>query len=292
MFDLSVMEIIIFVLAVLCYAVAGVVSAVQVVGEGQKYRSLLLVLVVVAILLEGGVLGLRAVEIKAFPLTGLFESMIALTMVFGVVCVIFSITISQVWFSSIMVWVILAVILMAGIVAEPASEPALVAATPWAIAHGAAMVLGAASVMFATANAVLYLIGSYKLKHKRVMKVLGRMPSIETLGQMNLSGIKVGFVLISVGLVVGIGLVFMLKTGLVHWLTDWKVMSIFALWLLMAVMLVLNRMSLLRDRTRAYITILAFALVLFAIIGVAVIGVTQHEFSFYGDAPVLIVRYG
>ena len=291
MLDLSAVEIVLFVLAVLCYAVAGVVSVVQVVGEGRKHRSLLLSLVVVAIVLEGGVLGLRAAEIKAFPLTGLFESMLALTMVFGAVYVVFSVTISQVWFSSIMVWVILAVILMAGIVAEPASEPALVAATPWAIAHGAAMVLGAAAVMFATANAVLYLLGSYRLKQKRVMKVLGRMPNIETLGRMNLSGLKVGFVLISVGLVVGMGLVCLLKTGIVHWLTDWKVMSIIALWLLMAVMLVLNRMSLLRDRTRAYITILAFALVLFATVVVAVIGVTQHEFSLGEDCAAAILRY-
>ena len=289
MLSLSAVEIVLFVLAILCYAVAGVASVVQVVGEGRKYRLLLPFLVVLAIFLEGGVLVLRAVEIKAFPLTGLFESMIALTMVFGVVYLVFSITIRQIWFSSIMVWVILAVILMAGIVAEPASEPALVAATPWAIAHGAAMVLGAAAVMFATANAVLYLLGSYRLKQKRVMKVLGRMPSIETLGRMNLSGLRVGFVLISVGLVVGIVLVCLLKTGIVHWLTDWKVMSIVALWLLIAVMLVLNRMSLLRDRTRAYITILAFGLVLFATVVVAVIGVTRHEFPAEkaGSSPVV-----
>ena len=71
-----------------------------------------------------------------------------------------------------MVWVILAIILMAGTVAKPASEPHAVAATPWAIAHAIAMILGGAAIMFATASAILYLFGSYKLKHKKVLQVL------------------------------------------------------------------------------------------------------------------------
>ena len=62
-------------------------------------------------------------------------------------------------------------------------------------------------------------------------------------------------------------------------------------YLLMAAMLVLNRMALLGDRTRAYITILAFALVLFATVVVAVIGVTRHKFPSEEEGPAPIVRY-
>ena len=120
----------------------------------------------------------RAAEIKAIPLTGLFESMIVLTIVFGLVYLFLSLAIRQVWFGSIMAWAILAMILLTGIVAKPASEPLAIAATPWAIVHGIMMVLSGASIAFATASALLYLLSNRKLKQKRLTQVLGRVPNL------------------------------------------------------------------------------------------------------------------
>lgn len=141
------------------------------------------------------------------------------------------------------------------------------------------MILGAASVLFAAANAALYLLGRHRLKNKQVTRVLGRMPDIETLSRMNLYGLKFGFVLFSIGLAGGTGLVRLLGTGILHWLADGKVITVIALWLVLAVVLLLNHRSRLGDRTRAYVTIFALALVLFAVLGVTVIGGTIHEFS-------------
>ncbi len=280
MSDLSLPELLLFVLSVLCYVGAGVLSIIRLIGDRSRYGRLLTALILLAVALAGGVLGLRAAEIRAFPLTSLFESMLLLTIVFGLLYLVFSAFLRQVWFSSVMIWVILAVILMAGVVAEPASQAhTAAAATPWAITHGAAMILGAASVLFAAANAALYLLGRHRLKNKQVTRVLGRMPDIETLSRMNLYGLKFGFVLFSIGLAGGTGLVRLLGTGILHWLADGKVITVIALWLVLAVVLLLNHRSRLGDRTRAYVTIFALALVLFAVLGVTVIGGTIHEFS-------------
>jgi len=271
-------EIIVFLSAVLIHLVAAIVGILQLLADGRKYKRFLSPLVSVAVALEVVILIFRGVALKAIPLTGLFESMIVLTIVFGLIYLFFSIAIVQVWFGSVMAWVILTMIVMAGIVARPASEPDALAATPWAVAHGIAMILGGASIIFATASAFLSLLGRGKLKRKEVMQVLGKVPNIEKLERMNLFGVRAGFVLLTIGLVSGFGLAFMLGKGLFAWLVDGKVVSIIVAWILLGIILVSNRLFLLKGKMRAYLTAVVFVLVLFAILGVTILGATQHNF--------------
>ncbi len=283
MLELPIKEIIIFVSIVMLYLAAAILGVVQLSSGGDKYRRLVLPVVSLAICLEAVLLIFRAVEIQAVPLTGLFESMIVLTIVFGLVFLFFSIAIREVWFASVMVWVILLMILLAGVVAKPASEPYPIAATPWAIAHGIAMVLSGALIVFATANAFLYLLGVRRLKQKKVMKVLGRVPNIETLKRLNVFGLKACFVLMTFGLASGLGLAMVKSTAIqmsvFYWIIDSKIMLIIASWILLAIILILRRLVLLKDKTIAYITMAVFVLILFAVIGTAIFCNTKHNFT-------------
>ena len=283
MSGLPISELIVFICIVAVYLAAAVVGVLQLSAAREKCRHLLTPLVSLAVVLEAVMLIFRAVAIKAVPLTGLFESMIVLTIVFALTYLFFSIVIRQVWFGSVMVWIILAMILMAGIVAKPASEPFAVAATPWAIAHGVAMILGGASIAFATASAFLYLLGRRKLKQKKVMQVLGKVPNFEKLERLNLFGIKACFVLITFGLASGVGLAAVksaaLEISFLDWLTDAKIVLIAAAWLLLAIILLLQYIIPLRGKVMAYITMVAFFMILFAIAGVAVFCGTKHNFT-------------
>lgn len=286
MFELPIPEMVIFIVVAAIYFAAALVGVLQLLavhrmpyGSVEKCRRFLLPLISLAVVLESVILILRAVELKAIPLTGLFESMIVLTIVFGLVFLFLSIAIEQVWFSSIMVWVIFALIVMTGVVARPASEPLKIAATPWAIAHGIAMILGGASITFATANAIIYLLGKRRLKQKKVMQVFGRIPNIEKLEWMTIFGMRAGFVLITIGMISGVGLITLLGTGITKWLADGKVIPFVVAWVLLLVSLIFNRQLLHRGKIRAYITIVVFALILFAILGAALLGTTQHDFS-------------
>ncbi len=292
MFDLSMPEILVFFSVVAVYVAAGIIGILQLRSNG--YKHLLPALVSLGVTLEAVILIFRAVAIKAVPLTGLFESMVLLTMVFGLSYLSLNVAIRQVWFSSVMVWVILAMILMTGAVAEPASEPHVAAATPWAIAHGTAIVLGGASITFATATAFLYLLGTRKLKRKEVSQVLGKIPNIERLERLNLFGIRAGFVLITIGLISGFGLIWfrsaVLEMRLSDWLADSKSLCTIAAWVLLGVILALNRLLLLKGKSRAYMTIGSFALVLFAILGVTILGLTRHDFASRGQPASSIVK--
>ncbi len=266
-------------LAVLGHAAAGAIAALPLLKRNQQYGVLLLPLLVAAIVLEAVLLGLRGASIQAFPLTGLFESLLVLALVFGVLYLFLRSAIEQVWFNSIMVWAILGIVLTAVLVARPASRPHDVAATPWAVAHGSAMILATAAVVFAAANSALYLLGSYRLKHKGIMQVLGRIPNMETLTRMNRIGVQVGFVLLTLGVISGLGLASLVGPGIAGWLADGKVICILGAWGLLAAILVLGRFNLLKVKVRAYVTIMALGLLLVAIIGVTVAGATRHKFS-------------
>jgi len=195
MFNLPFPEMAVFILVVVICFAAAVVGILQLLSQGEKLRRSLLALVSLAVTLEAVILIFRAIAIKAVPLTGLFESMIVLTIVFGLTYLFLSIAIHRVWFASVMVWVLLLLVLMAGVVAKPASQAHEAASTPWAIAHAIAMILGGASAMLATASAVLYLFAERKLKQKNLLHVLDKVPNIEKLEHMNLLGLKSCFVL-------------------------------------------------------------------------------------------------
>lgn len=279
MFDLPAREAIVLGLAVLAHAAAGAIAALPLLKRHRQYGSLLLPLLVAAMVLEVLLLVLRGASIRAFPLTGLFESLILLALVFCVLYLFLRSTVEQVWFSSVMVWAILGIVLMAALVARPASRPRDVAATPWAVAHASAMILATAAVVFAAANSALYLLGSYRLKHKGIMQVLGRIPNMETLTRMNRIGVRVGFVLLTLGLISGLSLASLVGPGMARWLADGKVICILGAWGLLGAILVLGRFHLLKVKVRAYATIMALGLLLVAIVGVTVTGATQHKFS-------------
>lgn len=282
MFNLPTHEIVVFGLVVVFSLAAGIVGVLQLLPKGEKSRRFLLPLVSLSVVLEAIILVFRAVAIKAVPLTGLFESMIVLTIVFALAYLFFSIAIQQVWFGSVMVWVMLVLVILTGVVAEPASQAQAVASRPWAIAHAIAMILGGAAIMLAMVSAVLYLFARRKLKQKDLAGVLGKVPSIEKLEQMNLFGLKSSFVLITLGLVNGIGLAATsnsLNMTARDWLTDPKIVLILFVWLLLGFILIMWRTIKLKEKTIAHVTIIAFFLILFAVVGTSLFCGTEHNFS-------------
>lgn len=279
MFDLSPMEGILFVVVVVAHAAGGTFAVLQLVRRRGRWQRVLVPAMTAAVLSDAVFLGARAAQIRAVPLTGPFESLVAVALVFGILYLLLHVTIEQVWFGSVLAWATLGMVLLAALVAKPAARPEAVAATPWAVAHACVMVLAAASVVFATANAGLYLLCSHRLKQKQIVRVLGRMPNMETLGRMNRISLRVAFALLTVGALTGLGMAASLGMGLGQWLTDGKVVCIIAVWIVLAGNMVLDHLSLLKDKVRAYVTIVAFVLVVLAVLGVTVAGITQHSFS-------------
>ena len=282
MLSLPIPELIIFSFVLALSLAASIVGILQLREGWEKYKRFLLPLVCLAVTLEAVLLIFRAAAIKAVPLTGIFESLIVLTILFGLIYLFVSIAIQQVWFGSVMVWVILGLIILAAIVAEPASEAHIAASTPWAIVHGLSMILSGAASMLATASAVLYLLGRHKLKQKKVLQVLGKVPNLEKLERMNIFALKACFVLMTFGFASGIGLAatsYSLNMTASDWLTDPKIVLITLVWLLLGFIMLIWLKVKLREKIIAYVTLVTFALILFAVVGTSVFCGSDHDFG-------------
>jgi ABC-type uncharacterized transport system permease subunit len=282
MFSLPIPELILFALIITLYLAASVVGIIQLRNGGEKIQRFLMPVVCLAITTEAVLLIFRAIAIEAVPLTGLFESMIVLTIVFGLIYLFVGVAVQQVWFGSVMVWIITGLILLAAVVAEPAATAHSAASTPWAIAHALVMILSGAAAMLATTSSMLYLLGRKKLKQKKVLQVLGKVPNLEKLEKMNLFGLKACFVLMTFGLASGIGLAATstsLNMTALDWLTDAKIVLIAFVWILLGLVLILWRTVKLRERIIAYVTLVTFALILFAVAGTSIFCGTGHDFA-------------
>ncbi len=115
------------------------------------------------------------------------------------------------------------------------------------------------------------------------MKVVGKIPNIEKLEHMNLFGLKACFVLMTFGLVSGIGMAVLksdtLEISNYDWLTDSKIIIIAAAWILVGMILTFRHTLALKGKSIAQITMLAFFLILFAIIGASVFCGSAHDFG-------------
>ncbi|MHC5061324.1 MAG: cytochrome c biogenesis protein CcsA [Planctomycetota bacterium] len=283
MLQLPIIEKSIFFVVLTLYLVSGLVALCQLRSGVDKYGRLMIALIALAVPLESIILIFRASAINDVPLTGLFESMIVLTIVFGLTFLFLSAAVRQVWFGLVMAWLLFAMAILSAIVAAPAGNLQLQARTPWIVAHGLAMVSAGAMITFAAAAALLFLLARWKLKRKQIYKVIGKLPNIEKLESMNVFALRVSFVLMTFGLVTGIGLAVVkakvIGVGAVEWMVDPKIVLIAIAWVLLAVMSGLRHIAALRGKVVATVTVAAFVVILFAFVGTAVFCGTRHDFA-------------
>ena len=216
------------------------------------------------------------------PLTALFESMMVLTIAFGLLYIAFSAAITQAWFGSVMSCSLLVMTIITLLVFTPAAKVDTIAKTPWAISHGLSMAF-AAHDTFSPSAQYLFLLGSRRLKAKRVLGMVGKVPNIERMEQLNFFGIRACFVLLTFGIVSGLGLGIvkhvMLESTILQWLLDPKILCIEAAWIAITSLLFLRHLNLIGTKTVAYMTLVVFFLIFFAIIAPTVLGITKHAFG-------------
>lgn len=279
MLELPIIEKSIFIFVLIIYLAATIVGILQLSKDQEKYRRLLISLIALAVSLESVILVFRAVSLKAIPLTGLFESMIVLTLVFGLTYLFLSTVIRQVWFGSIMAWTISAITFLTAIVAQPASQLIPAAKTPWTIAHAVSMTLAGAAITFAAVMAYLFLMARRRLKSRQIVKLIGKLPNIEKLERLNLFGLIACFVLLSFGIVSGMGMASMSSSELRINPIDAKIILNGVAWVLIGIILLLRSTASIKGRKTAYMTMIVVFFILFAIVGTAIFCSTEHSFT-------------
>jgi ABC-type uncharacterized transport system permease subunit len=283
MFQLPPMERSLFwgMLAFSC--MGAVVGLIRTAGRQVPSRRLIIASTAGVMLLGSVLLGLRAAALKAFPMSDIFESMIILLLLVGIVFLFLSVSIRQPWFSSVMAWVFFIMVLLSAAVARPASSLQQAAQTPWVAVHALSMVLSGAMILLSAAMSVLFLLSSQRLKNKQISTLFGNMPTVEKLEGLTLTGLWWSFIALTFGLISGIAIAAVKSEGLqmtlMDWLTDSKIVMITLAWVLLGAILLLRKTLAWSGKTVAKMTLAACFLILFAFIGSQILCKSAHDFS-------------
>ncbi|MCH2113414.1 MAG: cytochrome C assembly protein [Pirellulales bacterium] len=138
----------------------------------------------------------------------------------------------------------------------------------WGRVHGMFLMLGTVAVLLGFLAGLMYLIQSYRLKHKRATGTALRLPSLEWLERVNSRALAAATLLVGGGFFTGVmsRLVQSNQEPFIPW-TDPVVMSLSAMliWLVVAEVFRLIYPPARRGRKVAYQTVAAFAFLVFVL---------------------------
>jgi ABC-type transport system involved in cytochrome c biogenesis permease subunit len=135
----------------------------------------------------------------------------------------------------------------------------------WGAAHGCLLLLAAVGVCVGFIASIMYLVQVGRLRAKVAPDQGMRLMSLERLEVMNRRAILWSFPLLTAGLLVGMALQWQQGDLLEGWDSP-KIVSALGLWLVFAILLYLRYAAHVRGRQTAFLTVVAFALLLFALV--------------------------
>jgi ABC-type uncharacterized transport system permease subunit len=135
----------------------------------------------------------------------------------------------------------------------------------WPAVHGLLLLLAAIGVCVGFVASVMYLVQVHRLRAKIPPGHGVKLLSLERLETMNRRALLLAFPLLTAGLLVGLVLLFKTGEQAAGWL---RILSVVGLWLVFAILLYLRYRVHARGRQMALLTIVAFALLLSALIAV------------------------
>lgn len=226
----------------------------------------------------------RGLSSRTVPITTYFESMLVLGWVLAAIALYLAIRSTRARPTVAGLCVLglaLGAVSIAGLWAPRGGSRALWrdALSFWGSVHGLFQVAGAVFTCLAFVFGVMYLAQANRLKHKRSSESRFSLPSLELSERWHRAAITLAFPLLTAGLLTGVGLVVATqRAGLdvLRW-TDPKILSTFAVWLVFAVLLHARYRPDWKGREVMFLTVLAFAFLAFAMVGVGLIFPTSHR---------------
>jgi ABC-type transport system involved in cytochrome c biogenesis permease subunit len=204
---------------------------------------------------------------RGHPLSGQPTSLLFLSWILAIFYLYGSIHYRRLAWGVFVLPVVLSLILAGWLVRGPqpsAISPALGEHLQvWVWLHSGLLVLGAVGLCVGFVASVMYLVQSWKLKHKLAPGEGLQLLSLERLEAMNRRGINLAFPLFTAGLLIGVALLW--STQEFSW-WDPKVLATGLLWLVFVVLLYLRYGLHLRGRRVALWTIAAFGFLMVAFV--------------------------
>ena len=173
---------------------------------------------------------------------------------------------------------------VASLFRDVAPFPRAQAQQAWGIIHGISLLLGTVVVMLGFVAGVMYLVQSYRLKHKLPPRQGLKLPSLEWLQSVNKLALLVSVFLLAAGLISGIILNLLKQGDGVPW-TDPVVWTsgVLLLWLIAATIFEICYKPAQQGRKVAYLTVASFVF-LGLVLGIVLWSPSEHAAEPKGDS--------
>ncbi|MFL5242784.1 MAG: cytochrome c biogenesis protein CcsA [Gemmataceae bacterium] len=133
----------------------------------------------------------------------------------------------------------------------------------WLVLHITLLLLASVGVCVGFLASVMYLVQAQRLKAKMRPAPGMQLLSLERLEAMNRRALNLAFPLLTIGMLIGLALMRQgVQSGLIEGWTDPRVLSALGLWLVFAILLYLRYGFHVRGKRVAYLTLVAFPLLL------------------------------
>jgi cytochrome c-type biogenesis protein CcsB len=146
----------------------------------------------------------------------------------------------------------------------------------WFAVHVTGTIFSFSGFAIATVSSALYLLLYRELHAARPGFVFQRIPPLETLDAMSRRGVKLGLILLSLGILTGM----MWAKGAwgYFWRWDPKMCTSFSVWLIYTAYLWLRTRASWSGRRAAYVALFGFAMIVFTFVVVDLVFHTAHRF--------------
>ena len=167
---------------------------------------------------------------------------------------------------------------------DPVLEPAAVLDSPWFAVHVSSLLFAYASFALACVIGITYVLMFKELKDKRLGFFYARLPSLHVLDVMNARAVAVGWVFLTIGLVVGAVWLSQVQTQTTDprvqamSLFDPKIFVVLLCWLVYSFELYARRAIGWSGRKAAWLSTIGFTIVLLNLIPVGYFLTESHDF--------------
>jgi len=146
----------------------------------------------------------------------------------------------------------------------------------WLNLHIVFSLLGDALLAVAFCAGVIYLLQEKQIKRKKITGISGRLPSLSFLDTLNYHALIVGFIMLTIGLVIGAVYAQWVRGSFWNWDAKeiWSVLT----WLVYAILLHERLAIGWRGRRAAWLSIIGFGFLIFTFLGVNYFLKTYHSF--------------
>ncbi|RME81277.1 MAG: hypothetical protein D6785_09220, partial [Planctomycetota bacterium] len=218
---------------------------------------------------------LRGLYYKGFPITSIYEaaSLVAFALVLIYLYIEIQIQVDTTGYF-ILVFVFFLQLFSSALATLKASLPPIFKSSLF-IFHTSFGILGYASLFISALYSFLYLMLFYDLKSSRFGIFYDRLPSLETLKEVNLHTARLGFLCFFLSILLGIGLTFQLKIGSFF---DFKGMASLAALTLYGLEMVGEKLWNWSGKRLAFLNLFGFTMLLFSFLIVNFFLTSFHEF--------------